>query len=294
MEFPTEVNGAPQPQPEADAPAGRDAHRPDVLILGAGPTGLGVGLGVALHSASQKVLLVERNSTTGGLGGSFAWKGHSIDYGPHRLSPNLRTVRALVDELLGPDCLIKRSQHGVQFAGRLYQFPPRLVNLLHPAPHYHLLAFAGSFLAAKAQWIVRRFRSDTFETTVVRKFGRRFYRRSRCPDGRQGLDRSGHHRSLLRPRAVCPDPAHADPQEDPAPQARVEPLHVFLSPARLSEAVGQHERPAPPRRARNPTEQSADRSGSERQPRGQGPPSHARRRSRRRTRPTSRWWPPFP
>jgi protoporphyrinogen oxidase len=155
--------------------------RPDVLILGAGATGLGAGLGVALAGSGQKVVIIERNSRPGGLAGSFTWKNHSIDFGPHRLSPNLRTIRALAEELLGPDLLVQKSQHGVQFKGRLYQFPPRVRDFLHPAPIWYSAAFAASFAAAKLNWIVRRFDADTFESTIVRKFGRRFYRTIAAP-----------------------------------------------------------------------------------------------------------------
>ena len=151
-----------------------DGH-PEVVILGAGPTGLGAALGLALNGYRRGVRVVEKASRPGGLAGSFRWKTHTIDHGPHRLSPNIPHVRVMAEELLGPDCLIKKSQHGVQFGGKLYQFPPRVVDWITPQSVWHAWAFAWSFVAAQLGWITWRFTTDTFETTVVRKFGRRFF-----------------------------------------------------------------------------------------------------------------------
>ncbi|PYM38677.1 MAG: hypothetical protein DME17_03555 [Candidatus Rokuibacteriota bacterium] len=159
----------------------RTDRPPRIVILGAGATGLGTGLGLALHGYEGQVLLVERKTTPGGLAGSFRWKSHTVDHGPHRLSPNITRVRVMAEELLGPDCLIKKSQHGVQFRGKLYQFPPRVIDWITPLSLWHAVAFAWSFLAAQLGWITWRFSSDTFETTVVRKFGRRFYEHIAAP-----------------------------------------------------------------------------------------------------------------
>ena len=160
---------------------GTAAPAPQVVILGAGPTGLGTALGLALHGYRNPVVIVEKKVRPGGLAGSFRWKNHTVDHGPHRLSPNITRVRVLAEELLGPDCLIRKSQHGVQFGGKLYQFPPRVIDLITPVSLWHAGAFAWSFLTAQLGWITWRFTPDTFETTMVRKFGRRFYERVAAP-----------------------------------------------------------------------------------------------------------------
>src|SRR5262245_18509405 len=96
------------------------------LILGAGPSGLSTGMGLVLNGYQGRITVVEKAPQPGGLAGSFAWKGHTVDFGPHRLSPNIADVRMLAEDLLGPDLLIEKSQHGVQMGERLYQFPPRV------------------------------------------------------------------------------------------------------------------------------------------------------------------------
>lgn len=153
----------------------------EVLILGAGPSGLGSGLGLLLHDYPGRISVVEKRDRPGGLAGSFSWKGHTIDYGPHRLSPNIPELRMLASELLGPDLLLQKSQHGVQMAGRLYQFPPRVVDWLAPRSLWELSRFGGSYVGAKLGWVTRRFQQDTFESIITRKFGRRFYTRIVAP-----------------------------------------------------------------------------------------------------------------
>ncbi len=182
-----------------------------VVILGAGATGLGTAIGLALHGYAGQVLLIERKATPGGLAGSFRWKNHRVDHGPHRLSPNITRVRVLAEELLGPDCLIKKSQHGVQFRGKLYQFPPRVIDWITPASLWHAGAFAWSFLAAQLGWITWRFTPDTFETTIVRKFGRRFYERIAAPMAEK----------------VWTDPAEIDPAFVNQRFAQVQPREVL-------------------------------------------------------------------
>ncbi len=154
---------------------------PRAVVIGAGPTGLGVGLSLALNGYGGPVTIIEQKGRSGGLAGSFDWNGHTVDFGPHRLSPAIPVVRALADELLGPDLLIKKSQHGVQFDGKLYQFPPRVVDWVAPRSLGHLMAFASSLVFEQAGWVTRRFDADTFETMLKRKFGRRFFEKVAAP-----------------------------------------------------------------------------------------------------------------
>lgn len=144
-------------------------------MLGAGSSGLGAALGVSLNSQEKDVWVLEKKILPGGLAGSFVWNENIVDYGPHRLSPNLLSTRVLVEELLGPECIINKSQHGVQFKGRLYQFPPRVVDFLSPKAWYLGIVFGLSFMWAKFTWLIRRFRRDSFETTMVSKFGKKFH-----------------------------------------------------------------------------------------------------------------------
>lgn len=200
---------------EFTAARGKQLHtepqKSPVVILGGGSTGLGTALGVTLHGTDKRVWVVEKKSVPGGLAGSFRWKEHIVDYGPHRLSPNLKVIRVLAEELLGPDCLVNKSQHGVQVNGRLYQFPPRIIDWLSPRAIFDALAFGLSFLAAPLKWVVSRFSRDNFESTMAHRFGSRFYER------------------IVKPMAekVWVDPAEIDPSFVNQRFAQIHPLEVI-------------------------------------------------------------------
>lgn len=154
---------------------------PKIVVLGAGSTGLGTALGLVLHGWRHPVTVVERQAGPGGLAGSFHWNGHTIDHGPHRLSPNLEAVRVLASELLGPDLRLERNLQGIQIDGKCYQFPPRVLDWVSPRSAWLMGSLVSSFLAARLAWVTRRFNPDTFESTLVKKFGRKFYESIAAP-----------------------------------------------------------------------------------------------------------------
>lgn len=103
---------------------------PHIVILGAGPAG--VGAAARLREAGKaRVTLIEQAPSAGGNSGSFAWRDHICDFGSHRLHPAsdaelLRDIKTL----LGDD-LLDRPRHGRIFLrGRWIHFPLKPVDLL--------------------------------------------------------------------------------------------------------------------------------------------------------------------
>ena len=146
------------------------------IILGAGPTGLGTALGLCLNGQTDNVIVIEKAHQVGGLAGSFVWKNHIIDYGPHRLSSSLPDIKTICDEILGSELLTLKSQHGVQLQGVLCQFPPRVIDWISPPQIARLIAYTMSYIKARLDWTIRRFDQEkTFKQIVSSKFGNRFY-----------------------------------------------------------------------------------------------------------------------
>lgn len=105
-----------------------------VIVLGAGPAGVGAALGLARRGFDVQV--VEAGDHVGGNSGSFEIRGLRVDYGSHRLHPAADpAVLAEVRELLG-DELLTRPRHGrIRLMGRWIHFPLRPVDLalrIHP------------------------------------------------------------------------------------------------------------------------------------------------------------------
>lgn len=103
---------------------------PRVIILGAGPAGLGAAWRLR-EEGKARVTVLEQGSGVGGTAGSFHWNGHWLDHGSHRLHP-ATAPRILEDirSLLGAD-LLTRPRHGrIRLRGKWVHFPLHPLDLL--------------------------------------------------------------------------------------------------------------------------------------------------------------------
>lgn len=110
-----------------------------LLILGSGPAGAGAAWKAA-QTKKADVRLVEREEFMGGNAGSFAWNGHVLDFGSHRLHPASDPgILSDVRGFLGDD-LLDRPRHGrIRLLGRWIHFPLKPADLLlHLPPTFAL------------------------------------------------------------------------------------------------------------------------------------------------------------
>jgi protoporphyrinogen oxidase len=141
--------------------------RRPILILGAGPAGLGAALQLARRGVFD-VTVLERNACVGGNAGSFEFSGQRVDYGSHRLHPACSPeILADIRGMIGED-LLDQPRHGrIRLRGRWLHFPLQPVDLaLHvPLP----------FLAGIARDAVFKKRAEsgpeTFASVLERSLG---------------------------------------------------------------------------------------------------------------------------
>ena len=85
--------------------------KPHVVILGAGPAGLGAAFQLSRRDQAE-VTVIEKNQVVGGNAGSFKFADIWADYGSHRLHPACDpTVLCDIREMLSDD-LLDRPRHG--------------------------------------------------------------------------------------------------------------------------------------------------------------------------------------
>lgn len=114
-----------------------------VVILGAGPAGLGAAMRLADRAAFQ-VTVLEKALSVGGNAGGFELEGIPVDFGSHRLHPACRAdILADIRRMLGPDLLL-RPRHGrIKLRGRWIHFPLKPVDLLLRLPPSFVAGVAG-------------------------------------------------------------------------------------------------------------------------------------------------------
>lgn len=102
---------------------------PRIVILGAGPAGVGAAYQLRRQGRAQ-VTVLEQNPVVGGNAGSFEAGGQRLDYGSHRLHPACEPeLLADIRTLLGDD-LLDRPRHGrINLRGKMIHFPLKPADL---------------------------------------------------------------------------------------------------------------------------------------------------------------------
>ncbi|MGC4054015.1 MAG: FAD-dependent oxidoreductase [Paludibaculum sp.] len=107
--------------------------RVPVIVLGAGPAGLGAAWQLARRGFA--VTIVERGPAVGGNAGSLTVDSQRVDFGSHRLHPSCAPqILADIRSFLGDD-LLDRPRHGrIHLGGRWLHFPLKPADLVLHAP----------------------------------------------------------------------------------------------------------------------------------------------------------------
>ncbi len=104
--------------------------KPHIVILGAGPAGLGAAFRLTSGNLAR-VTVIEKCGNVGGIAGSFEISGVHVDYGSHRLHPSCDPeIMRDIKTLLGDD-LLDRPRHGrIRLCGRWIHFPLKPLDLM--------------------------------------------------------------------------------------------------------------------------------------------------------------------
>jgi protoporphyrinogen oxidase len=150
------------------------ATLPHVVVLGAGPAG--VGAAYRLRRRGQaRVTVLEARDTVGGNAGSFELDGIYCDFGSHRLHPVVAPdIMEDLRQLLGDDLML-RVRHGrILLRGRWIHFPLKPVDLLLRLPKGFAFGVLGDLFGKVFRKLLRRAPSGehNFATVLERGLGR--------------------------------------------------------------------------------------------------------------------------
>jgi protoporphyrinogen oxidase len=145
---------------------------PHIIILGAGPAGLGAALQLTRRRQAH-VTVLERNDVVGGNAGSFELGGQRVDYGSHRLHPACDPeVLSDIREMLDGD-LLDRPRHGrIRLRGRWIHFPLKPLDLALRLPPSFTLGVATDFLRKTLSQSSHGTETETFSSILERGLGR--------------------------------------------------------------------------------------------------------------------------
>jgi protoporphyrinogen oxidase len=149
-------------------------RRDDVLVLGAGLSGLSAGH--ALARAGLEVTIIEKEAAVGGLARTVAHGPFRFDLGGHRFFTQDKGVEALVQGLLGPELSTVPRRSQILVRNRYIDYPLRPLNAMSglgiPTAWRILLDHARERLAGRRgsseavsleDWVVRHFGRTLFE-----------------------------------------------------------------------------------------------------------------------------------
>lgn len=136
-------------------------QRSNILVIGAGPTGLTAA--AKLAARGRTVTVVEQAPVAGGMSASFEVAGQRVDLGSHRLHG--KADPGLLDELRGlmGDDLQARQRNGrIRLEGEWVSFPLRAGDLFSNLPRRFAVGAAFDSLTSP----FRRARGDDFGSVV--------------------------------------------------------------------------------------------------------------------------------
>ncbi len=144
-----------------------------VGVIGAGPAGLAAAYELAKSGVTCEVF--EASPWIGGMARSFPLWGQTVDLGPHRFFSTDPRVNRLWLEVVGSDYRMVERRTRILFRGGYYRYPLEAGNALLNMGPLQAARCVASFLGEKVAPSAPAGGVESFESWVVRRFGRRLY-----------------------------------------------------------------------------------------------------------------------
>lgn len=151
-------------------------YKKSVVILGAGPAGLGAGYFLA--EKGFRVSIIDRAHYIGGASASFRIKEYIVDYGPHAFHIKNEKITQIVKGLLAEDYVEVKRRSRLILDGKDLRYPLDIREALFKINPLLSLRILADYILIRCRNALlkrnRRFR--TFEEWGTDAFGRTLYR----------------------------------------------------------------------------------------------------------------------
>ena len=145
----------------------------DVVIVGAGPSGIAAAYEIVRHGGS--VTVIERMDRVGGLSRTIPHDGCLFDIGPHRFFTKNEEVRQLFADVVAEDLVRVQRLTRIFFKNRFFNYPLTPANALFGLGVLESAAILGSYLSQKVIRTMVPREPKNFEEWVTDQFGARLF-----------------------------------------------------------------------------------------------------------------------
>jgi protoporphyrinogen oxidase len=141
------------------------------VIIGAGPAGLTAAYELGRHG--KTCIVLERDSSVGGLARTEEYKGYRFDIGGHRFFTKVKSVQQMWNAVLGREFLRRPRLSRIYYQNKFFSYPIQPMNALAG------LGIGESFLCGASYLKARLLPSppeSNLEDWLIARFGYRLYR----------------------------------------------------------------------------------------------------------------------
>lgn len=144
-----------------------------VVILGGGPCGLSAAW--ELSGTGQNVVIIEAQSSLGGLCKTVRYKGFNFDLGGHRLISENNELLNKISGLMGDELLVSERISAIRLNGREFQYPLSAGDILKQTDVKFLSVCLMDYVYQSIYKRIRHYPDTSFEDWVINRFGKKLY-----------------------------------------------------------------------------------------------------------------------
>ncbi len=152
----------------------KNTQKPVPIILGAGLAGLSCAYRLATKGI--KVIMLEKEPKVGGLAASYESNGLHYDYGPHRFHSQKKFIIDFLKDLMGDNLTVQKRKSKIYMNDRFFVYPLDTSNIFENMPKRILLKCFYDYILARIKNLISSQADDSFESWVVKRFGKTLYR----------------------------------------------------------------------------------------------------------------------